>query len=230
LTAHGCKDATQDLSQIAEWATKWPDANLGIACGAPSGGLFVLDIDGEEGQDSLKKFESAHGPLPKTPLSLTGKGQQFFFKTTASVKNRVRLAPGVDIRADCGYVIAPPSVHPNGRRYAWEVSARIDEIPIADAPAWLIELATDFGEGSPMKKDWSELASGDAPVGSRNTTLASLAGHLFRRYVDAKVAYMLLKAWNRSCTQRPLSDAEFDRTVNSIATAEAARRAREGQL
>ena len=229
LTAHGCKDELKTSVKLRSGRLNGRTRILALLV-AHHRAVFVLDIDGDEGQESLKKFESTHGPLPKTPLSLTGKGQQFFFKTTATVKNRVRLAPGVDIRTDGGYVIAPPSIHPNGRRYAWEVSARIDEIAIADAPAWLIELATGSGDGSAITKDWSDLTSGEAPVGSRNTTLASLAGHLFRRYVDPKVAYMLLKAWNRSCTQRPLSDSEFDRTVNSIATAEAARRAREGQL
>jgi Bifunctional DNA primase/polymerase, N-terminal len=49
--------------------------NVGIVTGAISG-IFVLDVDGAEGLDSLTAF----GPLPKTPTVKTGKGSHYYFK------------------------------------------------------------------------------------------------------------------------------------------------------
>jgi hypothetical protein len=226
LTSHGCKDATRDPKQIIEWWSRWPNANVGIACGTPSGGLLVLDIDGDVGQDSIRNLEILNGPLPKTPLSLTGKGQHLFFKTNAQLKNRVRVAPGLDVRTDGGYVIAPPSIHSNGQTYTWEVSNRIDEITIVEAPEWLICLLNQTNSFPNKNRNWGGLVKGSIPCGSRNSTLASVAGHLFRRYVDPNLAEVLLTAMNQYCFEPPLPNMEFDRTVNSIARAECKRRQR----
>ena len=99
ITQHGCKDATRDQKQIDFWWNKYPSANIGVATG-PISNIFVLDVDGEVGLDSIKELEKKHGLLPKTPISITGKGQQYFFRhPKCELKNRVRFAPGLDIRA-----------------------------------------------------------------------------------------------------------------------------------
>src|SRR3990167_6763080 len=67
LTPHGVKDAVKDHAQIEAWWTRWPEANVAIACGEVSGGLFVLDVDGPGGEDSLRKLESNHGVCGNTP-------------------------------------------------------------------------------------------------------------------------------------------------------------------
>src|SRR4029077_2945703 len=75
-TKHGVKDATRDAAQIIAWWTRWPDANIGLATGQASGYL-VLDVDiknGKRGDESLRKLESEHGPLPKTRHSVTASG------------------------------------------------------------------------------------------------------------------------------------------------------------
>lgn len=221
ITAHGFKEATRNPEQINEWWSRYPGANIGVACGGVSGGLLVLDVDGDEGQESLRKLERDHGVIT-TAQTLTGKGTQYWFKSQQSFKNRVRLMPGIDIRSDGGYVIAPPSIHPLGKPYAWEVSARIDEVPLAPLPNWLIPLLSP--QAQPSKTDWAKIAKTGAPQGARNQTLAQVAGHLFRRHVDAALAYTLLWSWNQSCSEQPLPQDEFDRTVGSIARRELDRR------
>jgi len=70
-TLHGVKDASIDPKQIRSWWTSWPDANIGIATGPPSG-LLVLDVDGAVGRKSLTDLIKEYG-LPKTRFSFTGR-------------------------------------------------------------------------------------------------------------------------------------------------------------
>ena len=145
VTAHGCLDATADAEQIRTWWSKHPDANIGIATGSKSG-IWVLDIDGENGEAALRALEKRMQPLPTTVESITGGGGRhlFFklpdFKDAPVIRNSAKqLGAGLDVRGEGGYVVAPPSVHPSGRPYCWSV----DTAPgFADPPVWLIALIT----------------------------------------------------------------------------------------
>src|SRR5437867_2367553 len=64
-TPHGSKDATTETAVIQKWFGMWPNANVGIATGSKSG-LLVLDVDGSEGEKSLRALEAEHGRLPET--------------------------------------------------------------------------------------------------------------------------------------------------------------------
>lgn len=111
--------------------------NIGIATGERSG-FFVLDIDGPEGEETINAFQSQYSNLPITLTSITGKGRHLLFKMPdVPLRNSVRkLGKGLDIRANGGYIVAPPSIHPSGAAYRWE----IDAADIQDAPDWLISL------------------------------------------------------------------------------------------
>jgi hypothetical protein len=112
LVPHGFRDATTDETIVTQWWTTYPDANIGIATG-PVSGILVLDVDGEEGEASLAALEREHGPLPVIPIALTGKGRHLYFAAPRGVpvSSRVRFLPGLDLRGDDGYVVAPPSTH-----------------------------------------------------------------------------------------------------------------------
>ena len=127
-TEHGLKDGSKDAKQIEIWWAKWPDANLGILTGQESG-LLVLDVDGEDGKASLQDLTMTHGNLPKTLCAKTGrtgndgkrKGCHYYFRAPvgATIRNSAgALGKGLDIRANGGYVVAPPSLQPRrqGRR------------------------------------------------------------------------------------------------------------------
>jgi hypothetical protein len=115
-----------------------PDRNIGIATGAVSR-AWVLDVDGDDGEDSLAVLQVQHGMLPPTWESTTGNGRHLWFKYIAPIPSSTgRIGPGLDVRADGGYVVAPPSIHPSGRVYAW--ISPPDGEP-AEAPAWIVTLA-----------------------------------------------------------------------------------------
>lgn len=135
----GLHAATTDPGQVDRWWHRWPDANVGIRTGVESG-LVVLDVDPRHGGDaSLGRLVAAHGPLPPGRTVATGgEGTHLYFRHPGhKVSNDAgrRLGDGLDIRGDGGYVVAPPSRHPSGGRYA--VVARGGEIPAM--PGWLIE-------------------------------------------------------------------------------------------
>src|SRR4029079_14661633 len=100
-------------------------------------GVWVIDIDGEIGKASLADLEQRHGTLPATFEVTTGTGRHLWFAYSAPIPSTAkRIAPGIDTRADLGYVIVPPSVHPSGRKYQWRQRDHL-----APAPTWLVRLA-----------------------------------------------------------------------------------------
>ena len=114
--ARGFHSATTNPETIRRyWSV--PDRNIGIATGALSG-VWVLDIDGDDGATNLRTLEAQHGKLPKTWISSTGRGWHVWFRYTAPIPSSTgRIAPSLDVKADGGYVVAPPSIHPSGRAY-----------------------------------------------------------------------------------------------------------------
>ncbi|MDJ0949079.1 MAG: bifunctional DNA primase/polymerase [Alphaproteobacteria bacterium] len=217
-TAYQQRRAGED--EVRGWYERWPDANVGIVTGAISG-LLVLDIDAAHGgEDSLAELEAMHGLLPDTPVARTGGGGRHFYFSHpgGTVRNKVGLAAGVDLRGDGGLVVAPPSIHPSGRHYAWQEGRDPDAVPPAAMPSWLGRLA-GLGRaraGHPMAY-WRSLVREGVEEGQRNTTIASFAGHLLWHQVDPDVVLELLLCWNAVRCRPPLSEDEVVRTVESIA-------------
>ena len=145
-TLNGVKDAITDLRIIKAWWKKWPDANIGIATGQTSG-IFVLDVDGNLGKTSLAELQAEHGRLPKTVTVKTGKGRHLYFRCgDVRVSNSAgRLGKAIDVRGDGGYVVAAGSVHASGAPYRFVDGRGLDEIEIAPAPKWLLDLVTAEG-------------------------------------------------------------------------------------
>lgn len=163
-TPHGCKDASTDEDAVR---AMWGDQhyNIGIATGHVSG-IFVFDVDsappkdgGLTGPEALAELVAQHGPLPATMTVRTGSGAHYYFRMPVGVElnNRARITvrgerTGLDVRADGGYVVAPPSIHPNGGVYMWEQGSR----EVADAPTWLIDL---------VRKEAPKATAPKAPAG-----------------------------------------------------------------
>ena len=106
-------------SEIKEWfSTKGLAPNVGVVTGVISQ-IAVVDLDGPEGIQQAMKLG-----LNSSLVTITGNGKQLWFKNTqnsdlsvGTIQNAVRILPGVDLRGEGGYVVVPPSIHPNGRRY-----------------------------------------------------------------------------------------------------------------
>lgn len=115
--------ATSDVGQIRHWWRTWPSANIGIVTGTelPGGSyLAVVDLDPRnDGDSSLADLEAEHGALPEGARVVTGGGGWHFYFTTPEPVRSCDLAPGLELKARGKYVVAPPSLHPSGRRYEW---------------------------------------------------------------------------------------------------------------
>jgi hypothetical protein len=108
---HGFRDASADLGTIERWWRRWPLANVAMPTGRMSG-LLVLDVDAHRGGDAtLAALERQHGALPPAPRVHTPQGgvHLYFRMPARSIPSRTDVAPGIDVRADGGYVLVPPS-------------------------------------------------------------------------------------------------------------------------
>jgi hypothetical protein len=181
----GVHSATTSAEQIRAWWSRAPARNIGIACGAKSS-LFVVDVDPRSGGDeTLSTLEHFHSPLPLTPRVLTpGGGEHLYFKFPSATPTRATLGDGIDVKANGGFVVAPPSVHPNGGVYRWDLGALPSETPLAEPPAWLFERAV----GTTREPS----ACGHLREGSAHDTFLGAAfgamGWLGRDLADGKVA------------------------------------------
>ena len=138
LTAHGATEASSDEMTIRGWWSKWPTANVGLAMG--DAGCVALDVDTRNnGHLSWEALIQANGALPETPTQRSGNGWHYLVRIdTAAVKRcRGKLAPGIDVKAN-GYIVAEPSIHHSGRRYAWDDGLDLlAGFTPARAPVWL---------------------------------------------------------------------------------------------
>jgi len=203
--------------QITEWFKRWPNANIGIVTGEISN-LVVLDIDPKHGGDaSLDRLERRYEKLPSTIEAVTGgSGRHLYFAHPGGmIRNRTGLAQGIDLRGDAGYIVAPPSVHPNGQLYRWAAGHSPEEQVAASLPRWLL-LPSGGIRARRTLADWRQLVRDGVPEGQRNSTIASLAGHLLWHQVDPEVVLELLLAWNRMRCRPPLDDAEVAQVVANI--------------
>ena len=127
----GLYTATRDTTKIDLLWDEKPTANIGIRTGT----LVVIDVDSIEALKSLH----ALGPLPRTLMAKTGKGLHLYFSNPGDeIRNsQGRIADGIDVRGEGGYVLAPPSVHPSGAVYTW-LDPKAEVVPLPD---WLRALA-----------------------------------------------------------------------------------------
>lgn len=209
LTPHGFKDATQAESRAREYWTRWPDAGIALV----SDGLVVLDFDAKnDGLKSKAAIETRYGSLPRTRTHRTGGGGEHWIYRNpngANVRSTVSFAgyPGVDLRANDGYIVVPPSPHKSGRRY--EV---LDNNEIAPAPDWLINLVTKKRIEARQPSSHSELIS----EGERNSRLTSVAGSMRRQGMSQESIEAALQDVNKCQCSPPLPDDEVTRIAQSV--------------
>jgi hypothetical protein len=129
-------------TEIEAWWDRWPDANVGVVTGWVSA-LVVVDVDPRHGGDAtLGALEAKHQPLPPTVTGLTGGGGRhlYFAHPTHLVPSRP-LAAGIDLKAEGGLVVVPPSRHASGGTYQWQAGHGPDQLVPAALPHWLDHLA-----------------------------------------------------------------------------------------
>jgi Bifunctional DNA primase/polymerase, N-terminal len=128
-------------SEVDDYWRKYPDANVGIRCGD---GLVVIDVDPRNGgTETLASLP----PMPDTREVVTGRGgRHLYYHHAGEDLPSFNLGPGVEVKGRRGrQVVAPPSIHPNGRLYVWHPSRPPDA---ATLPAWILQAAEQHGAPS----------------------------------------------------------------------------------
>jgi hypothetical protein len=230
LVPQGMKNASSDRKTVERWFSA-SDRNIGIATGRQSG-LVVLDVDPRHGGDeSLAALEAQYGSLPSTWRFLTGGGGEhiFFRHPGVAIGNSAGvIGPGLDLRGDGGYIVAPPSVHISGKRYSVSVDHSPDEVELAPMPDWLLALcrkattAVAIRPGAKPASPFRLLGSGIGE-GMRNITLTQMAGTFVSRRMRPADVLDLISFINRHACAPPLDDGELLRIVASIVTREQAK-------
>lgn len=155
--------------QVKAWFSVTPTPNIGIVTGAISG-IVVVDLDGPDGITQAIKLG-----LKSPVMCNTGKGRHLYFKHPGTpVQNAVRLAPGVDIRGDGGYVVAPPSVHESGRVYSWVIGE--GEMPTYAPP--IADAQEPLTEGRQNPRGWIADALRNMAPGNIDNTLFKVCSRL----------------------------------------------------
>lgn len=215
-TPNGCLDAKRDPGAIKFWWNKWKDASIGIATGSISNGLIVVDLDmdeqkGLDGYHALQEWERVNGTLPDSWRSITGRGgYHIFYKSKEVFGNRTSVIEGVDVRGEGGYIIAPPSLHPNGNRYEWETAP--EDVPLAEVDETVRKLIT---LGLKEKESHKFELPATIANGTRNDILFKYACSLQSKAIpnDAILDYVMLANTTR-CAD-PLPDDEVQTLVES---------------
>jgi putative DNA primase/helicase len=212
--SNGFKDAQPlDVALKADVYGKDIDnhTNWGLATGISSG-VWVLDIDGDEGRKSLEEWERLNGKLPLTIKVQTRRGTHYYFRYADGINIRTGIANGIDCRGDGGYVVLPPSELPEkGDLPRWTYKWIDAGVEVADAPEWLVKLAKarliQTHTSSPAEK---------IPVGQRDDYLISKAGIFWNQGIhDESALFDLLQGINKRELEVPLPDQQVSEKVRS---------------
>lgn len=222
-TPHGFKDATADVEQIRKW---WGNReyNIGIATG---NGLCVLDVDDKpknpvQGSDALRDWEFEHGHISETVTAISGTGGTHYYFDVGGVHVPSCQSDTIfiDLRADGGYIVAPPSIHPDtGEPYMWDVSP--EDMPPAKASGvdklcidWVYRnrRGADRSTGRKQKPKVHEVREGEG----RNNYLYELGCSARGMGSNDDVIRAYLETLNKQTCKPPLGAAELDKIVESV--------------
>ena len=233
-------------AEVREWFDKWLSANIGIVTGKISN-VIVFDLDSEH----AVQYAERQGGFPETVKVKTGKGYHLYMQYPGfEIRNSVNKSLDIDIRADGGYVAAPPSIHGSGRQYKWEEGLSIFKKDPAPCMHWMRDYLKSIAEGSSVSKqskekapkpsntvdmvskqtaegDYADILSNGAVEGMRNHTATKLAGHLFAKGISGNEIWSMLKMWNAGKNRPPLDESELHRTFNSVKNLESKNKKKE---
>jgi hypothetical protein len=205
-------------AEIRAWWEKFPSANIGIVTGKISG-IVVVDIDTDKTTGEMGNYED----LPKTAFAVSGSGGRHFYYSYPEgeeIPNATRIRTLADIRGEGGYIIAPPSLHASGKKYAW--STPFERESLAPFPTHLF----------PKESFWKEPISLDGEVaeGERNDTATRIIGKILRETPEEEWkerAWKEFCEWNSEKCLPPLGQKELRGIFESIAKREKGQRREE---
>ena len=202
--------------EINEWFTLWRDANIAVLTGSISK-IVVVDIDSPKGLENL--LVKVNKKDLETLRSQTGRGgTHLFYRTSKQLPNAVGILPGVDFRAEGGYVVVPPSIHANGKTYKW-----INKVKILELPDKIARLLSTSGKTGITEESWEM----NIEKGERNNELTRRAGKLIRSRLPKPEVLKILIGWNSEHCKPPLPERDIKIIVNSIFEREGAQETQE---
>ena len=227
FTANGLNDWFNNPEDARKLWAERPDLNIAIVCGSASGNLVVLDFDEDDGKDvhgfdTLSEWEDEFGELPATATAITGRGgMHYMYRANRPYHPSVNRDLGVDVRGEGSYIVAPPSVHPNGRAYEWnrgDAPWERDVAPVDDnVDAFIDHVQRNGGVGQ------DEGAQGERfqlpqriKHGDRNDTLYRYGCSLRSRgYADDAIDAMMHVANERNCVS-PMDEGELKGIIKQV--------------
>lgn len=196
--------ATKEMAD--SWFTSLTGAGVGMVTGRISG-VVVLDV---ESYCNIP-IDELLCRYPTQMISRTGTGGYHLFylypNGVSKIANRVGIFEGADIRADGGFIVLPPTRHPNGKLYEW-----VKKGPLGVFPKALLDIQSQpkaQGDG------WITEALRGVSEGGRNDACARLAGYFFHKGLNADIVEALLTEWNER-NDPPLPMREMRTTIKSI--------------
>lgn len=190
--------------QLIHWFGNGCNYNIGIVTGQISN-LMVIDLDSGNAVELARSLG-----LPPSPMVKTGRGYHAYCSYIEGVRNFQKRAdlPEIDLRAEGGYVVAPPSIHETGTPYEWVNGCSLDDYPLPPIPAWLT--ASTPEDKQPLSALYKCVEKGE-----RNNALVRLVGSWVYDGGSLKDIIEQALVWNSALTQ-PLPEDEVHRTVTSI--------------
>lgn len=229
-TQNGSLDATIDKKKILEWWSKWPDANVAVATG-PQSGIEVLDVDPDHGgQETLADLEATLGPLPRTPIQVTGSGGLHYIlrclpENGGLSSSQGTLGAGIDTRGRGGYIVVEPSRNIKGNYY-WDVGFHPDDTAPAPLPQnWLDEFnrrkaiptnPETENQIQGTRTDINLILSG-VPEGQRDSNIYNYAWDRFAKRISVAEVTNLVIAAAAKCTPEPFTREEALAKVENAA-------------
>jgi hypothetical protein len=213
LAPRGHNSATTDAAAVRAWFETRPNLNVGIRTGFDTSigrGVAVIDIDPRNGGDtSLSALEARHGRLPDTRTVSTPSGGRHYYYLIDQPLRGCELAAGIDLKADGGYVVAPPSRVTTAKGDGcYRLGGSAD---IASLPDWVRDAVEDR-----TSSRRAEPLPGKILGGARNSTLTSAAGAMRRRdFSEAAILQALLIENDERC-EPPLPEDEVRRIAESV--------------
>jgi hypothetical protein len=213
---HGFKwqsRASSDVGCLTAWAREYPGCNWALVLGERDA---VIDVDGEEGQAALAELEKHGFIFTETITVETGRhpGQHRYYLLPADVKirsnNTGKIAPHIDVKTEGGYVVWPPSTHPNGNLYSLGSKTRT----VAVLPAWALERLNAEPSRNPGRPGPTDKKT--VSKGSRTNYLVSLAGSMHRRHMDPGAIEAALLVENRLALDPALDEAKVRAIARDI--------------
>lgn len=203
--------------EINAWWQKHPEANIGVVTGVISN-LAVVDIDTEEGKEAIQEYipDTIITPTVETPRG----GQHLYFQCPDSkLSNNSRLIPGCDLRANGGFVVAPPSVNGKGNAYSWTVGLENAVAILPDKYLHCISSILSFSSSSYRMLQNNE--GGNVTkcnklfnLGTRNNDLFHIANQLTKSNTSVEVMSEVLEILARNCNP-PFPEKEIKIIVES---------------